>query len=180
MPRRYPDDFRDRAMRLVDEAREGTHLSEYQAIAVVAGRLGVSAQALTRWRQRARVDAGLSPGVTSEESAELKRLRRENAELKRANEILRTASAFFVRVSTVPRRDDPIRGHVSGSVRGLGPPAAHFVRQSVGSSPPGVFVPPRPARAATGRCVTSNSWPRSPGSTGRTSPSMGSAKCMPR
>lgn len=61
----------------------------------VLARLGVSAQALTRGRQRARVDAGLVPGVTSEESAELKRLRRENAELKRANEILRTASAFF-------------------------------------------------------------------------------------
>lgn len=95
MPRKYPDEFRDRATRLVDEARVGTHLSEYQATAVVAGRLGVSAQALTRWRQRARVDAGLSPGVTSEESAELKRLRREIAELKRANEILRTASGFF-------------------------------------------------------------------------------------
>lgn len=64
-------------------------------MAAVAQRLGVSAQALTRWRQCAGVDAGLSPGVTSDESAELKRLRRENAELKRANEILRTASAFF-------------------------------------------------------------------------------------
>jgi transposase len=84
MPRKCTGDSRDRAMRLVDEAREGTHLSEYQETAAVSARLGVSAQAVTRWRQRARAGASLLPGVTSEESAGLQRLRREKAEFKSA------------------------------------------------------------------------------------------------
>jgi transposase len=54
-----------------------------------------SAETLRKWVRQAEVDAGARPGVSSEESAELKRLRRENAELKRANEILKAASAFF-------------------------------------------------------------------------------------
>ena len=62
-----------------------------------------------------------APGVTSSESAELKRLKRENAELRRANEILKTASTFSQRSSTVPPRDDPIYHHVSRPVRGRGP-----------------------------------------------------------
>jgi transposase len=61
----------------------------------VAVKLGVSAETVRKWVRRAEVDVGTRPGVTSEESAELKRLRRENAELRRANEILKSASAFF-------------------------------------------------------------------------------------
>jgi transposase len=61
----------------------------------VAAKLGVSAETVRKWVRRAQVDAGQRPGTTSEESAELKRLRRENAELRRANEILKSASAFF-------------------------------------------------------------------------------------
>jgi transposase len=52
-------------------------------------------QTLRKWRRRTEVDSGSRPGVSSEELAEIKRLRRENAELRRANQILRTASAFF-------------------------------------------------------------------------------------
>ena len=65
------------------------------AITSVAHKLGVSSETLRKWIRQAQVDDGRRPGTTSEESAELKRLRRENAELKRANEILKAASAFF-------------------------------------------------------------------------------------
>lgn len=62
----------------------------------MAARLGIgTAETLRKWVRQAQVDDGQRPGVTSEESAELKRLRRENAELRRANEILKAASAFF-------------------------------------------------------------------------------------
>jgi transposase len=61
----------------------------------VAAKLGVSAETVRKWVRRAEVDGGQRPGTTSEESAEIKRLRRENAELRRANEILKSASAFF-------------------------------------------------------------------------------------
>jgi transposase len=80
---------------MVAEIR-GEHESEWAAMARVAELLGVGTpETVRKWVRRAEVDAGARPGTTSEESAELKRLRRENAELKRANAILRTASAFF-------------------------------------------------------------------------------------
>jgi transposase len=93
-PSRYSADFRARAVRLVAEARP-EHQTEWAAMTSVAAKLGVSAETVRKWVRRAEVDAGARPGVTSEESAELKRLRRENAELRRANEILKSASAFF-------------------------------------------------------------------------------------
>ena len=93
-PRTYSADFRARALRLVVEARGG-HDSEWAALTSVAQKLGVTSETLRRWIRQAQVDDGQRPGATSDESAELKRLRRENAELKRANEILKTASAFF-------------------------------------------------------------------------------------
>ncbi len=64
-------------------------------MASVAAKLGTSAETVRKWVRHAEVDAGRRPGVTTEESAELKRLRRENAELRRANEILKAAAAFF-------------------------------------------------------------------------------------
>jgi transposase len=93
-PSRYSADFRARAVRLVAAARP-EHQTEWAAMTSVAAKLGVSAETVRKWVRRAEVDAGARPGVTSEESAELKRLRRENAELRRANEILKSASAFF-------------------------------------------------------------------------------------
>jgi transposase len=59
--------------------------------------VGASSETLRKWVRQAEVDAGARPGSTSEESAELKRLRQENSELRRANEILKAASAFFAR-----------------------------------------------------------------------------------
>jgi transposase-like protein len=72
------------------------HDSEWATISEVARLLGVgTAETVREWVRQAQVDAGARAGTTTEESAELKRLRRENAELRRANAILKTASAFF-------------------------------------------------------------------------------------
>jgi transposase len=91
----YPLELRERAVRMVAEVRPN-YESDWAAIGAVAQRLGIgTAETLRKWWRQAQVDAGARPGVTSEESAELKRLRRENAELRRANEILKAASAFF-------------------------------------------------------------------------------------
>ncbi len=93
---RYPRELRERAVALVFE-QVGEHESEWETICSVAAKVGVSAETLRKWVRRAEVDAGRRPGVSSEEAAEVRRLRRENAELRRANEILKAASAFFAR-----------------------------------------------------------------------------------
>jgi transposase len=70
--------------------------SQWAAITAVADKLGVGAAETVRtWVRRAEVETGKRPGVRTEEAEELKRLKRENAELRRANEILKSASAFF-------------------------------------------------------------------------------------
>jgi transposase len=90
----YPPEFRERALRMLSEARPD-HESEYAAMSHVAGRLGINAETLRQWQRRSEVDGGKRPGITTEEQAEIRRLKRENAELRRANEILKAASAFF-------------------------------------------------------------------------------------
>jgi transposase len=70
--------------------------SEWAAIEAVATKLGIgTAETLRKWVRRAEIDAGARPGVTSQESADLRKLRAENRELRRANEILKAAAAFF-------------------------------------------------------------------------------------
>ena len=91
----YPPELRERAVRMVAEVRPD-YPSDWPAIKAVAGKLGIgSAETLRKWVRRAEVDGGTRPGVTSEESAELRRLRAEVRELRRAKEILKAASAFF-------------------------------------------------------------------------------------
>lgn len=91
----YPAELRERAVRMVAQVRP-EYPSDWPAICAVAQKLGIgSAETLRKWVRQAEVDAGTRPGVSSEESAEIKRLKRENAELRRANEILKAASAFF-------------------------------------------------------------------------------------
>ena len=91
----YPKELRERAVRLVGEVRP-EHASEWAAIESVASKLGIgSAQTVHSWVRKAEVDAGTRPGTTSVESAEMRKLRAENRELRRANEILKPASAFF-------------------------------------------------------------------------------------
>ena len=91
----YPPELRERAIRMVAEVRPD-YPSDWPAIVAVAGKLGIgSAETLRKWVRQAEVDARQRPGVTSEDTAEIKRLKRENAELRRANEILKAASVFF-------------------------------------------------------------------------------------
>ena len=91
----YPPELRERAVRMVAQVRPD-YPSDWPAICAVAEKLGIgTAETLRKWVRQAEVDAGTRPGVSSEESAELKRLKKENAELRRANEILKAASAFF-------------------------------------------------------------------------------------
>ena len=94
-PSPYPAELRQRAVRMVAEVRPN-YDSDWAAITAVAQKLGIgTTETLRKWVRQAEVDTGRRPGVSSEESAELKRLRRENAELRRANELLKSASAFF-------------------------------------------------------------------------------------
>lgn len=92
--RRYPQELKQRAVRMVAEIA-GEHESEWAAMSRVAELLGVgTAETVRKWVRQAEVDTGTRVGTSSEESAELRRLRRENAELKRANAILKAASAY--------------------------------------------------------------------------------------
>ncbi len=85
----YPPELRERAVRMVVEVTPD-YPSQWAAITAVAQKLGVgTAETLRKWVRRAEIDDGRRPGVTSEEHAEIKRLKRENAELRRANEILK-------------------------------------------------------------------------------------------
>ena len=83
----YPKELRDRAVRMVAEVRS-EHASEWAAIESLASKLGIgSAQTVHNWVRKAEVDARTRPGTTSVESAEVRKLRSENRELRRANEI---------------------------------------------------------------------------------------------
>ena len=94
-PSKYPEELRERAVRMVAEVAPD-YGSQWAAICAVAGKLGVGAPETVRtWVRRAEVDAGKRAGVSTAEADEVKRLKRENAELRRANEILKAASAFF-------------------------------------------------------------------------------------
>ena len=95
----YPLELRERTVRMVAEVRP-EYPSDWPAICAVASRLGIgSAETLRKWVRQAEADAGTRPGISSEELAEIRRLKRENAELRRANEILKAASAFFASMS---------------------------------------------------------------------------------
>ena len=94
MPKKINDELKDRAVRLVTE-HQGEYSSLTAASAVVAKQLGVGKESVRRWVLQAQVDGGDRPGVTSEESAEIKRLKAENRRLRDDVEILRAATTFF-------------------------------------------------------------------------------------
>jgi transposase len=97
-PRKYPAELRERAQRMVMEARaEDASLSLNQAVLRIGPRVGVNPDTLRGWFKQAQIDRGERAGVTSVESARVRELERENRELKRANEILLAASSFFAR-----------------------------------------------------------------------------------
>ena len=93
---RYPREVRERAVRMVQEHRN-EYPSEWAAVTSIAGKLGVGTEALRLWLRRADVDQRQRPGVTTAERERIRELERENRELRRANEILKAASAFFAR-----------------------------------------------------------------------------------
>jgi|SRR6218665_52092 len=94
MPRQYSPGFRQRALRFLEEALLG-YGSEFEAICQVATKLGVGTEVLRKWCRMSEVDSGARFGMASVEHVELKRLKKENVELWRANEILKAASVFF-------------------------------------------------------------------------------------
>ncbi len=93
-PGRYPAEMRERAVRMVLE-HQHEYGSLWEAISSVAEKLGPTPETVRKWVRRAEIDGGRRSGPTSDDLAELKRLKRENAELRRANDILKAASAFF-------------------------------------------------------------------------------------
>ena len=92
----YSPELRERAVRLVEESR-GEYASQWAAVCSVAGKIGCSAETLRGWVRQAEIDTGKRGGLTTGEREELKRLQKENRELKKANEILRLASAYFAK-----------------------------------------------------------------------------------
>ena len=91
---RYPPELRERAVRMVRD-RMAENGERFGAVTVVARQLGIGAESLRNWLRQAEVDGGQQAGLTTDERRRLIELERENRELRRANEILKSASAFF-------------------------------------------------------------------------------------
>ncbi len=93
-PSKYPEEFRERAVRLVWQWRE-EHRQPNGGIRAVAEQLGVNHETLRNWVNQADTDAGTRSGTTTEDKARIAELEREVRELRRANEILKSAAVFF-------------------------------------------------------------------------------------
>src|SRR5436309_5782999 len=93
-PSRFSPEVRERAVRMVFEHAQ-EHASQWAAITSIAEKIGCTVETLRSWVRQAERDAGQRPGLTTDERARLKALERENFELRRANEILKKAAAFF-------------------------------------------------------------------------------------
>jgi len=108
MNRKYSAEMRERALRMLAETRP-SHPNMMSAVRHVAGLLGMSPETLRLWQRRYEVDAGVKPGLTTDAAAEIKRLQKENAELRKANEILKAA-----RVNSTRQRNT-IDDHLGGA-----------------------------------------------------------------
>ena len=93
-PSRFSPEVRERAVRMVFEHQD-KHDSQWAAIVSIAEKIGCTAETLRHWVRQAERDEGRRPGLTTDERQRLKQLERENVELRRANEILKKASAYF-------------------------------------------------------------------------------------
>jgi transposase len=94
--KRYPPELRERAVRMVLETMEQTG-ERVGVITRIARQLGIGAESLRGWVRQAEVDGGRRPGVPTAERQRIAELERENRELRRANDVLKAASAFFAR-----------------------------------------------------------------------------------
>jgi len=92
--RRYPSEIKERAVRMVQELRREDP-ADHTVIARVARQLDVGQESLRNWVKQADIDGGARPGLSTEEQGEIAALRRELKEVRRANEILRSAASFF-------------------------------------------------------------------------------------
>src|SRR5512145_1215111 len=102
-PSQFSPEVRDRAVRMVLE-NQSAHSSQWAAIESIAGKIGCTPETLRRWVRRTETNEGRREGVTTSERERLKQLERENRELRRANDILRTASAYFAQAELDRRR----------------------------------------------------------------------------
>lgn len=93
-PQKYPDELRERAVKMVLEIRERTG-EKHGAVTRVAKELGVGPESLRGWVNRAEIDSGRRPGTSAADAQRIAQLERENRELRRANDILKAASVFF-------------------------------------------------------------------------------------
>jgi transposase len=93
-PQKYPDELRQRAVRMVLEVQAETG-EKHGAVTRIAKQLGIGTESLRQWVNQAEVNAGRRPGTTSADAARIAELERENRELRRANDILKAASIFF-------------------------------------------------------------------------------------
>ena len=178
----YPPELRDRAVRMVAEVTPD-YPSQWAAITAVAQKLGIgTAETLRKWVRRAEIDDGRRPGLTSQEHAEIKRLKRENAELRRANETLKAAaSAFFAAELDRPqtRSSGSSPSTRTAPTVGCGGVSSRSVRccpSTAAQSPRRPTMRPHRGRRRSGRCAMRLSRSTSPESGRRTMTSTARAR----
>lgn len=102
-PQKYPDELRERAVRMVFEIREQTGES-HGVVARVGRELGIGVESLRGWVNQAEIDSGRRPGTSTADALRIAELEQENRELRRANDILKAASIFFATELDGPRK----------------------------------------------------------------------------
>ena len=115
-PRKYPDELRERAIRMAVDLRRDP-ATKVGALRRVGEQLGINPETLRNWVRQVEIDGGVRPGTTTEEARRIAELERENRELRRANEILKTASAFFAQAELCATRRDVDREVVRDRLR---------------------------------------------------------------